>query len=199
LDERGIQDCWFAYSARLAADPGYYQIPCKLLPQRWVPSSENMPPHISGTVLISATELSPALWGPGDLNPYASFRELHPDAEIANGIFVFHGEFDVPLLAAMGHVQAAERCLANARSPNGLSANETSSADQAMQALAEAQAAVSLAPGDVGSQTALGDALAALHRPDEAKAAYQRALTLAQTHYPEFQSDWLPALQRKLQ
>jgi Flp pilus assembly protein TadD len=65
--------------------------------------------------------------------------------------------------------------------------------------LAEAQAAVSLAPGDVGSQAALGDALTALGRPDEARADYQRALTLAETHYPEFQSDWLPALQRKLQ
>jgi 4-amino-4-deoxy-L-arabinose transferase-like glycosyltransferase len=199
LDERGIQDCWFAYSASLAADPGYYQIPCKPLPQRLGAPLENLPPRISGTVLISATELSPATWGPDDLNPYAKFRALRPDAEIADGIFVFHGEFDVPLLAAMAHTQAAERCLASSRLANGLSANEISSANQAVQALAEAQAAVSLAPGDVGSQAALGDALTALGRPDEARADYQRALTLAETHYPEFQSDWLPALQRKLQ
>jgi Flp pilus assembly protein TadD len=72
-------------------------------------------------------------------------------------------------------------------------------ADPATQALAEAQTAVSLAPGDVASQAALGDALSALRRPDEARAAYQRALALAQTHYPEFQAGWLPALQRKLQ
>ncbi|MGA2966618.1 MAG: phospholipid carrier-dependent glycosyltransferase [Terriglobales bacterium] len=189
LDDRGIHDCWFAYSARLAADPAYYQVPCKPLPQRWVPSPENMPPRISGTVLISATELSPVLWGPGDLNPYASFRALHPDAEIADGVFVFHGHFDLPLLAAMGHAQTAERLLENGNL----------NADPAAQALAEAQAAVSLAPGDVASQAALGDALTALRRPDEARAAYQRALALAQTHYPEFQKGWLPELQRKLQ
>jgi 4-amino-4-deoxy-L-arabinose transferase-like glycosyltransferase len=192
LDERGIQDCWFDYFGRMAADPGYYQIPCKTLPQRLGPPVENMPARIAGTVLISATELSPAVWGPGDLNPYARFRELRPDDKIADGVFVFHGEFEVPLLAAMGHAQAAENLLAYGKLSGKLSEV------QALQALAEAQAAVSIAPDDVGIQVALGDALTQLHRNDEARAAYQRALTLAQTRYPEFQSDWLPPLQRKL-
>jgi 4-amino-4-deoxy-L-arabinose transferase-like glycosyltransferase len=188
LEERGIQDCWFDYFARLAADPHYYQIPCKTLPQRLGPPVENMPERIAGTVLISATELSPEVWGPVDLNPYAKFRELRPDDKIADGVFVFHGEFDVHLLAALGHAQAAENLLANEKLRNV----------QATQALAEAQAAVSLAPNDVSSQVALGDALAELQRKDEARAAYQRALTLAQTNYPEFQSDWLPELRQKL-
>jgi 4-amino-4-deoxy-L-arabinose transferase-like glycosyltransferase len=192
LDERGIQDCWFDYFARMAADPSYYRIPCKTLPQRLGPPVENMPARIAGTVLISATELSPELWGPGDLNPYAAFRELQPDATIADGVFVFQGEFNLPLLAAMGHAQAAENLLANGQS----SGNSTEVPP--LQALAEAQTAVSLAPNNVGIQVVLGDALTALHRNDEARAAYQRALTLAQTRYPEFQSDWLPALQRKL-
>jgi tetratricopeptide (TPR) repeat protein len=188
LDERGIQDCWFDYFARAVADPDYYQIPCKTLPQKFGPPVKNMPPRIAGTVLISATELS-SIWGPGDLNPYATFRQLRPDDEIADGVFVFHGEFDVPLLAAMGHAHAAERLLRYERLID----------IQAIGALAEAQAAVSLAPDDVGSQIALGDTLTELHRKDEARAAYQRALTLAQTNYPEFQSDWLPELKQKLQ
>jgi 4-amino-4-deoxy-L-arabinose transferase-like glycosyltransferase len=188
LDERGIQDCWFDYFGRMAADPAYYKIPCKTLPQRLGPPVENMPVRIAGTVLISATELSPAVWGPGDLNPYACFRELRPDDKIADGVFVFHGEFDVPLLAAMSHAQAAENLLGS----------ENLSAVQAMQALSEAQAAASLAPGNVGVQAALGDALTGLHREDEARAAYRRALTLAETNYPEFQRGWLPGLKRKL-
>jgi tetratricopeptide (TPR) repeat protein len=188
LDEHGISDCWFDYFGRMAADPAYYQIPCKTLPQRLGPPVENMAPRIAGTVLISATELSPAVWGPGDLNPYARFRELRPDDKIADGVFVFRGEFDVPLLAAMSHAQAAENLLENGNLSDV----------QALQALSEAETAVSLAPNNVGIQVALGDALAGLHRQDEARAAYQRALTLAQTTYPEFQSNWLPVLKRKL-
>ncbi len=188
LDERGIHDCWFDYFGRMAADPAYYQIPCKILPQRLGPPVENMPDRITGTVLISATELSPTVWGPGDLNPYARFRDLQPDGKIADGVFVFHGEFEVPLLAAMSHAQAAENLLGSA----------TLSDTQAQQALSETQTAVSLAPNNIGVQVAFGDALSALHRQDEAKAAYQRALNLAQTNYPEFQSDWIPALQQKL-
>ncbi len=192
LDERGIQDCWFDYFGRMAADPGYYQIPCKILPQKLGGPVENMPTRITGTVLISATELSPALWGPGDLNPYSRFAQLKPDDEIADGVFVFRGEFDVPLLAAMSHARAAETLLGNGElggSPNNA---------QATQALAEAQFAVSLAPDNVGIQVTLGNVLSELHRADEARAAYQRALTLAQTNYPEFQSDWLPGLKRML-
>jgi hypothetical protein len=187
LDERGIRDCWFDYYGRATADPEYYQIPCKALPQKFGPPPKSMPPRIAGTVLISATELF-SVWGPGDLNPYAKFQQLRPDDEIADGVFVFHGEFDVPLLAALGHARTAERLL---REEGFIDA-------QARGALSEAQAAVSLAPDNVASQMALGDALAELRRADEARAAYQRALTLAQTNYPEFQSNWLPELMQKL-
>ena len=194
MDEHGIRDCWFAYSARLVADPAYYGILCKPLTQRIGPVLEDIPARISGTVLISAGELSPAAWGPGDLNPYAQFRDLRPDAELADGVLVFHGNFDVPLLASMGRAQAAERFLASSISASG----KTPSEEQAVQALAEAQSAVALAPADVTAEAVLGDVYSALRRPVEAKAAYQRALDLAQTHYPEFQSDWVAALQGKL-
>ena len=194
LGEHGIRDCWFAYSARLVADPAYYGILCKPLTQRIGPVLEDIPSRISGTVLISAGELSPSTWGPGDLNPYAQFRDLRPDAEIADGVFVFQGDFDVPLLASMGHAQAAERWLSSSNSASG----KTPSEEQAMQALTEAQSAVALAPADVTAEAVLGDVYSALRRPVEAKSAYQRALDLAQTHYPEFQRDWVAALQDKL-
>jgi predicted RNA polymerase sigma factor len=40
--------------------------------------------------------------------------------------------------------------------------------------------------------------LAALGRREEAHAAYQRALTLATTVAPDFQSHWIPTLEGKL-
>jgi Flp pilus assembly protein TadD len=69
---------------------------------------------------------------------------------------------------------------------------------QSDEALAEAQTAVALAPDSVTTQAALGDALTALNRPDEARPIYQRALELAKTVEPEFQVSWIPTLEAKL-
>ena len=66
------------------------------------------------------------------------------------------------------------------------------------EALAEAQAAVAIAPTDVFSQFVLGDALGRLKRKDESKQAFQRALNLAQTIYPEYQAAWVPYLKKQL-
>jgi hypothetical protein len=38
----------------------------------------------------------------------------------------------------------------------------------------------------------------AMKRPVEARAAYEKALTLAQTVEPEFQRRWIPTLKEKL-
>jgi hypothetical protein len=190
LDERGIKDCWFDYLGRgIVVDPGYYGISCRPLQERIGPPVGEIPRHISGTVLISATELSGTLWGPGELNPYVQFQRLRPDAIIDDGILVFHGEFDVPLAAATAHAQTAQGILTNPK-PNDA---------QLKRALAEAQTAVSLAPNDVGSQVMLGDALMKFSRKDEAQAAYQTALSLAQTVYPEFQVYWVEELKKRLQ
>ena len=191
LDEHGIKDCWFDYFGRgLVADPGYYGIVCKPLQDfiDFIPVG-NIPPHISGTVLISATELSGAVWGPGELNPYAQFQQLRPDAIIDNGVLVFHGEFDVPLTAAVAHTHIAQMALYGRMASEG----------QLQQALTEAQAAVSLAPNDSGSQETLGDVLMKLNRKEEGQAAYQRALMLAQTIHPDFQDQRIERVKQKLQ
>jgi predicted RNA polymerase sigma factor len=44
----------------------------------------------------------------------------------------------------------------------------------------------------------LGDMMMMMKRPDEARTAYEKALTLAQTVEPEFQLQWIPALKEKL-
>jgi Dolichyl-phosphate-mannose-protein mannosyltransferase len=187
LDEHGIKDCWFDYFGRgWVAPPEYYGIACKPL-QHSIDfiSVGNVPPHISGTVLISATELY-VLWGPGELNPYAQFQRLRPAAVIDGGIFVFRGEFDVPLASAVAHTRAAL----------GVLFNSTSSDMQLQQALAEVQAAVSLAPNDATTQAVLAGVLAKMNRIQEAEAARQRALALAQTIYPEFQDQLIADLKK---
>ena len=189
LDENGIKDCWFDYLGQMVSDPAYYKIPCK--PLQTASGFANVtPPHISGTVLISATDLSPALWGPGELNPYVQFQHRVPDGSIANGIFVFRGEFDVPMAAAAYHANAAFMLL-NATKPT---------AAQFSEAVSEAEAATRLAPDlCIFCFDILGDALTRLNRKDEAHAAYQQALTLAERIHPEFQIDEIAALKKKLQ
>ena len=189
LDERGIKDCWFDYLGRTVADPAYYGIPCKPLPDgiesfAGTPGAIGVvPARVEGTLLISATELSGMIWGPPELNPYAQLQKLRPDDVIANGVLVFHGKFDLPLSSAICHTLIIPQLLQDGK-PN--------------QALAEAQAAISLAPNDVGSQVFLGDVLTRMDRKDEARAAYQRAIKLAQTIYPEFQGYWTGIVREKL-
>ena len=187
LDRQGIKDCWFDYFGRPVADPAYYGISCKPLPNSMTmgPDAQYgiVQERVEGTVLISATELFGGLWGPGELNPYAPLRKFKPDDLIADGVFVFRGQFDLPLVAASSHATASFQ-LADAGKLN--------------EALAEAQAAVTLAPTDVTSQFALGDVLGRLNRKDESKQALQRALNLAQTIYPEYQAMWVPYLKKRL-
>ena len=186
LDGRGIKECWFAYFGQGVLEPQYYGMPCKPLPTAdslWMNERIDVPPTIDGTVLVSAGVLSGFEFGPGALNPYRQFQQLRPLAVIDAAIFVFEGHFDVPLASALGHAQHAMVLL------DGKQLNE---------ALAEAQAAVALAPDSVMTQSALGDALTALNRPDEARPVYQRALELAKTVEPEFQVSWIPTLEAKL-
>jgi hypothetical protein len=188
LDAHGIKDCWFDYFGQLVADPSYYGIPCKPLQTAYgLPVAT--PAHISGTVLISATDLSPALWGPGELNPYLQFAQRTPDDSIANGIFVFRGEFDIPLASATWHAGVGGDLVSDGKPTDA----------QLAQALNEAQLSVSLAPNCSYCQELLGDVLVKLHRKDEARAAYQRGLSQAESTHPEFQSDEIASLKTKLQ
>lgn len=185
LADRGIKDCWFSYFEQVFIDPAYYHIACKALPDGLSRQnlSQVIPAQIEGTVLISATELSGELWGPGSLNPYAQFQQRRPDDVIGGGILVFRGRFDLPLASAISHEVAAVRSLQGGFLD---------------RALIEAQTAVALAPADAGGQALLGDALMQLQRKDDAQKAYQRALVLAKTVYPAFQSSMVPALEARL-
>jgi 4-amino-4-deoxy-L-arabinose transferase-like glycosyltransferase len=186
LDGRHVDHCWFAYFAEVVADPVYYGIPCKPLTtiaSVWLQPSIDIPATIDGPVLISAGVLSGYEFGPGSLNPYDQFQRIRPTAVIEHGVFVYDGHFDVPLAAALNHITQAQ-LLADSKHFD--------------QALSEAEAAVTLAPNSVQSQAELGEILTRLNRPDQAREAFQRALSIAETAHPEFQSGWVPGLHSAL-
>jgi len=188
LDARGVKDCWFVYFGAGVIDTDYYGVPCKLLPTpdaQWIGEKfYDTPAVIDGMVLISAANLSGFEFGPGELNPYEQFKTIKPTAVIQNGIYVFEGHFEIPAAAAIGHRHKAQDLLEEGK----LEA-----------ALIEAQRAVEFAPNAVATNVMLGDVLAALHRKDEARAAYEQALKSAQTIHPEFQVGRIPGIQKKLE
>ncbi|MBS1794133.1 MAG: glycosyltransferase family 39 protein [Acidobacteria bacterium] len=186
LDARGIKDCWFVYFGEGVAEPAYYGIPCRPLPTAdslWLNERIAPPPAIDGPVLVSAADLSGFEFGPGRLNPYEDFKSVTPNDVIGRQVFVFEGRFEIPLAAALGRSQNARNLL---------------EAEQTDAALAEAQTAAALAPDSVTVRITLGDALSAAGRRDEARAEYQRALTLAQTVEPDFQAGAIPSIEQKL-
>jgi hypothetical protein len=186
LDQRGVKECWIAYFAQGLVDLRYYGIPCKELPvaeSPWLGTAVEAPMTIDGPVLISAGVLSGFETGPGALNPYDQFQRLKPTTVIQHGIFVFDGRFDIPLASALAHEQHARELFA---------------ANQPERAREEAEAAIAANPDCVPSQVLLGDMMMQLKRTNEARAAYEKALHLAQTVEPEFQSGWVPRLKQKL-
>ena len=166
LDERHIKDCWFAYSLTSSVAT-YYGIPCKPLPTglmnlAGIPQAIT-PPRISGTILISALDLSGTLWGPGTINPYYQFLQSEPDDEIADSILVYHGTYDVPLVAAESHASTVPMLMRSG---------------QPEAALQEAQTAATLAPDSPAIRVRLGSLLLAQHRNAEADAAFNDARTM---------------------
>jgi tetratricopeptide (TPR) repeat protein len=186
LDQRGVKECWFLYFAEGVAEPSYYGIPCKPLPTistLWLNIPIDVPTSIDGPVLISASNLSGVEFGPGSLDPYGQFKLLTPTAVIDRGVFVFDGQFQMPLAAAVSKVQKA-RNLAEAK--------------QLEQALQEAQAAVALAPDSIQTQLAVGDILRDMGQGQEARTRYEKALELAKTIEPEFQIRSVPYIEERL-
>jgi tetratricopeptide (TPR) repeat protein len=186
LEKRGVRDCWFAYFAEGTVDWSYYGIPCKPLPTIggfWLRIASQVPPEIEGTVVISAGTLSGFEFGPPALNPYAPFEKVTPVAQIDGGVFVYEGRFEIPLASALALAEKAEAALA---------------AGRVEEALTDATRAVELAPDAVKPNVVLGDALTSLKRTDDARRAYEKALHSARTIEPDFQVEWIAAIEAKL-
>ena len=186
LDANGIHQCWFAYFGEGVAEYSYYGIPCKPLitaDSLYFDLPHDVPPAIDGPVLMSAGVLSGFEFGPGALNPYLQFQQLKPSAVIDYGVFVYQGHFVIPLASALSHVQKAGILLQAEDAPN---------------ALREAQAAEMLAPDSATVNAAYGRALDANGRSAEALPHYQKALALARTVEPAFQGSMIAGLEQRL-
>jgi len=186
LDSRHATSCWFAYFAEGVVDTHYYGIPCKPLitaDTMWVNEPMDIPPEIDGPVLISAGTLSGFEFGSDDLNPYKQFQWMQPVAMIQNGVLVFDGHFHVARASALSHTQKAWNLMGAGRFD---------------EALAETQTAVATDATCIEAQEALGDSLSALRRPDEGRAAWEKALALAEKLEPGVREGRTQGLRRKL-
>lgn len=186
LRARNIQHCYIAYFATPFILPADYGIPCDLIPtfdSHVTTASKPTPAILAGPVLISAGDLNGFEFGSSVLNPYESFRSLHSTEFIQNGVFWFDGTFTVPLASALPHVELSTLALKQHNIP---------------QAVAEAQQAELLAPGEIEPELALGDALAAAGNAPDARTAYTRASIKVETMEPDAAKIWRNKLFEKL-
>jgi tetratricopeptide (TPR) repeat protein len=117
------------------------------------------------------------------MNPYRSFQPLEPAESIDYGVLVYRGDFPMHQAAALSRAQHANQLLAAGKSD---------------EALSLAREAVAIDPGEIISQTVLGDIASALGRKDEARKAWQAAIASARHLEPDAQVSYIPDLEKKL-
>jgi tetratricopeptide (TPR) repeat protein len=89
----------------------------------------------------------------------------------------------VPMVSALSHVQKAQQLLYGR---------------QLDAALAEARAAVDVAPDSLDALRLYGGLLQRLGRRDEARAVFEKALPIARTMEPSARAIWVPDLERRI-
>ena len=188
LDTHHITNCWFAYFPDGAEEPSDYGVHCHRLPTgtslEWLKLPMQVPPVISGTVLISDGVLEGIEFGDGPLNPYDAFRGRKPVAVIQHGVDVYQGAFAVPLASALVAVRKS---------------GELAKAGQAQAARSLAGNAVQLAPGSAITQLNLAGMLATAGQWEVALPHYQAALAIVTTVRPELEEGYLlPAIKAGL-
>ncbi len=186
VEEHGIQQCWFAYTVEPAIPFRAYGIPCKTLPtmdSMWFGLKTDTPPVIQGPVFMSHIPLTFYESGSSLLSPYREFMELKPTDVIENGVFVYNGTFQVPYAAAFDRA---------------VKSGDLLDQHQPEQALAEAQAAIAIAPDYMQAVMALGSAQKALQKNAEARITFEKALAIAHRMEPTAQEVWIPRVQEKL-
>ena len=104
------------------------------------------------------------------------FRGLKPEAILQDGVYVFRGDFAVPLASAWVDVRKS---------------SELAAAGNTQAALILARQAVSLAPNATRTQLHLADVLAGQGGWKEALAYYRLAQHWLQANRPELEQDEL--------
>ena len=185
-DKHPSEECWFAYFAHPEIDPVVYGIHCHHLPTIdtfWLGGADVIPPTIEGNVFISAGDLSGCEWPSGRMNPYREFQSRKPAEIIDDGVLVYQGKFDVHQTAALSRAINAFHFMWKGN---------------AKDALPLAREAAAIDPTDIMSETALGDASAALGNKEDARKAWQAALETARQLEPNAQMSYVPDLETKL-
>jgi 4-amino-4-deoxy-L-arabinose transferase-like glycosyltransferase len=185
-DRHPNEECWFAYFVHPIIRTETYGIRCHHLPNAgtgWAGEPEIIPPTIDGAVLLSASNMVACETADASLNPYLAFESMKPDEVIDHGVMIFHGHFDMRPAAAQSRTQMSSWALRK---------------HDSAYALQLAQEAVAMDPDRLTNQTALGDALAANGRKDEAHLAWQIALDQARKLEPATQTLYVPRLESKL-
>jgi hypothetical protein len=186
LEEHPDEPCYFAYFEQGPVDFRDYGVRCQELPTgsgSWTGMSAmrfGSNPSVSGLVLVSDGVLAGADI-PGKTNPYLQFQTMRPDAVIDRAVYVYKGQFSLGPAAALEHVEGSGELLRQGR---------------AQEALAEAELATRLDPASATAWEADGDALAAVGRVAEARAAYRHALQASELD-PVFQRELVVELRRK--
>jgi 4-amino-4-deoxy-L-arabinose transferase-like glycosyltransferase len=188
-DRHPGEECWFAYTVRPFIHPETYGVHCHVLPNGLAAAGlgtsgvEPVPPIIHGSVLLSAGEVDGSIWPSQEMNPYRAFQTMKPDEEIDYGVLVYRG--DVRMEATGGLTRA-------------FLSLEKLQARQPQEALALAEEAVKLAPGQLYPEWALGNAAAALGKKDEARTAYQTAILAAKKLDPQRQADYMKYIEASM-
>lgn len=136
----------------------------------------DVPAHITGTILLSESDLDGVESGDGTLNPYAQFQKLKPVAILQDGVYVYQGNFAVPLASAWVGVRHS----ADAARRGDLT-----------QALALAQQATTLAPQSARTQLQFADVLAQAKQWDSAREHYRFAQQNLMTQRPDLEQEEL--------
>jgi 4-amino-4-deoxy-L-arabinose transferase-like glycosyltransferase len=184
LNDHPTPQCWVAHEAYPIVPPAYYGVPCKPLLNGMANAIgipvDPLPQTISGTIFVGTSDLSGFLWGPGTLNPYAAFRDGHPDAILNNDVRVFHGTYDISLMAAENNATAAQTMLREG---------------QVAAAVGLAKTAAAQYPESAEVQATLGQVLMAAGQTAEGQKALDQTVRLARTVEPGYQRDLLDQIQ----
>ena len=168
IDRHQIKNCWFAYFGSLISEVSSYGIPCKPLPTAFADLVQLpmpvVPAQVDGPVFLSATEVTRTFWRADWVNPYSSFQRMPPSALIADSILVYDGKVDLSQVSALTHEDLAMR-LMNAKKLD--------------DALAEAAAAVAVAPNRPIAHVTRSAVLAAMGRREEALEEMSKAESAA--------------------
>jgi hypothetical protein len=101
---------------------------------------------------------------------------MKPDEEIDYGVLVYRGDIHMEATGGLSRAFLSQEKL---------------QAHHAQEALALAEEAVKLSPGQLYPEWTLGDAAAALGKKDEARTAYQAAIVAAKKLDPERQAEYI--------